>query len=142
MGSLRQSQFSSNQLCHLLHLYSFRWLSNSHVPVDTVHPSLLRSSSLSSLRWYHVQILSSDVLLVSPLDVFQTTSILLSCTYLQYCLSVMFSTTSLSLMSSFLTWSLSVWPHAHLHIFISVTSSFFVWELVNKSLVLSPSRSA
>ena len=50
-------------------------------------------------------------------------------------LSVMFSTLSLSLMSSFLTWSLSVWPHAHMHIFISVTSSFF-------TLVLSPSRTA
>ena len=37
-------------------------------------------------------------------------------------LSVIFSTLSLSLMSSFLTWSLSVWPHAYLHIFISVTS--------------------
>ena len=32
----------------------------------------------------------------------------------------------LSVMSSFLTWSLSVWPHAHWHIFISVvTSSLF-----------------
>ena len=40
-------------------------------------------------------------------------------------LSVMFPTFSFFLMSSFLTWSLSVWPHAHLHIFISVTSSFF-----------------
>ena len=26
--------------------------------------------------------------------------------------------------------SLSVWPHAHQHIFISVTSRFFTWELV------------
>ena len=40
-------------------------------------------------------------------------------------LSAILSTFSLSLMFSFLTWSLSVWPHAHLHIFISVTSSFF-----------------
>ena len=50
-------------------------------------------------------------------------------------LSVMFSTLtslSLSLMSSFLTWYLSVWPHDHLHIFISVISSFFTFtrELV------------
>ena len=45
-------------------------------------------------------------------------------------LSVIFSTVRLSLMFSFLTWYLSVWPHAHLHIFISVTSSFFTWELV------------
>ena len=54
-------------------------------------------------------------------------------------LSVMFSTLSLSLISSLLTWSLSVWPHAHLHIFISVTSSLFTWE---QSLVLSPFRTA
>ena len=40
----------------------------SHVPVDTVHPSLLPSSSLSSPRWYHLQSLSSDVFLVSPID--------------------------------------------------------------------------
>ena len=45
-------------------------------------------------------------------------------------LSVILSTFSLSLVFSFLTWSLSVWPHAHPHIFISVTSSFFTWELV------------
>ena len=45
-------------------------------------------------------------------------------------ISVMFSTFSFFLMSSFLTWSHSVWPHAHLHIFISVTSSFFTLELV------------
>ena len=45
-------------------------------------------------------------------------------------LSPILSTFSLSLMLSFLTWSLSVWPHAHRHIFISVTSSFFTWELV------------
>ena len=41
----------------------------SHVSVDTVHPSLLRSSSLSSPGWYHLQSLSSDVVLVSPLYV-------------------------------------------------------------------------
>ena len=35
-------------------------------------------------------------------------------------LSAIISSCSLSLMFSFLTWSLSVWPHAHLHIFISV----------------------
>ena len=45
-------------------------------------------------------------------------------------LSAILSTFSLSLMLSFLTWSLSVWPHANLHIFISVTSSLFTWELV------------
>ena len=48
----------------------------------------------------------------------------LSLAFLQ--LSVLFSTFSLSLMSSFLTRSLGVWPHAHLHIFISVTSFLHV----------------
>ena len=35
----------------------------------TVYPSLFRSSSLSSPGWYHLQSLSSDVVLVSPLYV-------------------------------------------------------------------------
>ena len=35
-----------------------------HVSVDTVHPSLLRYSSYSSPRWFHLQSLSSDLLLV------------------------------------------------------------------------------
>ena len=33
-------------------------------------------------------------------------------------------------MSSFVTRHLRVWPHAHLHIIISVTCSLFTWELV------------
>ena len=37
-------------------------------------------------------------------------------------------------MLLFLIWSLSVWPHAHLDIFMSVTSSFFAWELVTGSV--------
>ena len=41
----------------------------SHVSVDTVHPSLLRSFSLSSPGWYHLQSLYSDIVLVSPLYV-------------------------------------------------------------------------
>ena len=45
-------------------------------------------------------------------------------------LSVILSTFSLALVLSFLMWSLSVWPHANMHIFIYVTSSFFTWELV------------
>ena len=40
-----------------------------HVPVDTVHPFLLRYASLSSPRWYHHQRLSPDLYLVSPLGV-------------------------------------------------------------------------
>ena len=50
-------------------LFIFCRSDSSHVPVDTVHPSLLRSSSLSSPRWYKLQSLSSDVFLVSPHDV-------------------------------------------------------------------------
>ena len=106
--------------------FIFRRSDGSHVSVDTVHPSLLRSSSFSSPRWYHLQSLSSDVLLVSPLYVAKPHQ---SCFPAPLC--VRYSTFSLSLMSSFLTWSLSMWPHAHLHIFISVTSSFFTWELVS-----------
>ena len=37
-------------------------------------------------------------------------------------------------MASFLMWYLGVWPHAHLHIFISVTSSFFTWDIVIGSI--------
>ena len=37
-------------------------------------------------------------------------------------------------MSSFLMWYLVVWPHAHLHNFVSVTSSFFAWEIVIGSI--------
>ena len=102
--------------------FIFRRSDCSHVSVDTVHPSLLRSSSFSSPWWYHLQSFYYDVFLVF------TWPNHLSLAFQH--LSVMFSTVSLSLMSSFITWSHSVWPHAHLHIFISVTSSFFPWELV------------
>ena len=61
-GSLRQTQFSSSQFCHGLYL-------GSNFSVDTVHPSLLRSSSFSSPTCYHILSLSSDVFLVSPLYV-------------------------------------------------------------------------
>ena len=103
--------------------FIFRCSDGSHVPFDTVHPCLLRSSSLSSPGWCHLQSLSSDVVLVyvyvakSPRSRFPA----LPC---------------LSLMLSFLTWSLSVWPHAHLHIFISVISSFFMWELVTGTVFI------
>ena len=117
VGSLRQTQFSSSQFCHVLNLCRS---DGSHVSVDIVLPSLLRSSSLSSLRCYHLQSLSSDVVLVSPLYVANPP---------QSCLPAPLRV-SLSLVLSFLTWYLSVWPHAHLHILISVTSSFFTWELV------------
>ena len=41
----------------------------SRVSVDLVHPSLFRSSSLSSPEWYHLKSLSSYVVFVSPLYV-------------------------------------------------------------------------
>ena len=47
----------------------FRRSDGSHVSVDKLHPSLLRSSSLSSPGWCHLQSLSSYVVLVSPLYV-------------------------------------------------------------------------
>ena len=104
--------------------FIFRRSGGSHVSVSAVHPSLLLSSSLSSPGWYHLQSISSYVtwsrLFTWPNH--------LNRAFLH--LSAILSTFSLSLMFSFLTWSLSMWPHAHLHIFISVTSSFFTCELV------------
>ena len=50
-------------------VFIFRRSDGCHVSVDTVHTSLLRSSSHSSPGWYHLQSLSSDVVLVSPLYV-------------------------------------------------------------------------
>ena len=70
----------------------------SHALVDTVLPSLTRSSSFSSPRWYHLKSHSSDVVLVSPLDVSIPPQ---SCFHAHLC-------GVLSLMSSFLTWSHSV----------------------------------
>ena len=49
--------------------FIFHRSDGSHISVDTVHPSLIRSSSLSSHRWYHLQSLSSDIVVVSPLYV-------------------------------------------------------------------------
>ena len=101
----------------------------SHVSIDTVHPSLLRSSSLSSPGWYNLHSLSSDVFLVSSLYVAKPSrsrcpAPLCDTLYLLSLLDVIVSHIILTL------WYLIVWPHAHLHIFISVTSNFFTWELV------------
>ena len=70
LGSLRQTQFSSSQFCHDMD-FIFCRSDGSHVQVDKFHPSLLRSPSLSSPRWYAIfmESLFSDVFLVSPLDV-------------------------------------------------------------------------
>ena len=115
VGSLRQAQFSSNQFCH-----------SSHVSVDTVHPSVMISASVF-LFFFSRVVPSPESLFRDSLVIASSCPNHLSIAFLH--LSVIFSTFSLSQMLSFLTWSLSVWPHAHLHIFIYVTSSFFTWEL-------------
>ena len=56
----------------------FRCPDSSNVSVDTVNPSLRRSPSSSSPRWYHLH--SSDVFLVSSLHV----SIYLSLAFLNF----------------------------------------------------------
>ena len=52
-------------------------------------------------------------------------------------LTLMASTSTLSNKSSFLTWSILVKPHAHLHIFISATCSFFTWLLVTGTVSMT-----
>ena len=64
----RCGRHSSPQASSVMDLV-FRRSYGSHVSVDTVHPSQLRSTSLSSPGWYHLQSLSSDAVLVSPLYV-------------------------------------------------------------------------
>ena len=105
--------------------FIFRRSDGSHVSVDTVHPSLLRSSSFSSPRWSHLQSLSSDVFLVSPLDVAKLPQ---SCFPAPLC-GVLYLQCLPDVTVSHMV-SYNVWPPAHLHIFISVTSRFFTWELV------------
>ena len=105
--------------------FIFRRCDGSHVSVDTVHPSLLRSSSFSSTRWYHLESRSSDVFLVSPLYLAKRPQ---SCFPVPLCNVLYFQSLPDVIVSHMV--SFSVWPHAHLHIFISVTSSFFTWELV------------
>ena len=49
--------------------FVFARLDSSHVSVDTVHRSMCWSSSPYSPKWYHLHCLSSDVFLVSSLEV-------------------------------------------------------------------------
>ena len=86
--------------------FIFRCSNGYHVSVDIVHPSLLRCSSFSSPRWYHLQSLSSDVVLVSPLYVGKPP---------QFC---------------FLAPLCDMLYH-HMDISIVVTSSFFNWDPVS-----------
>ena len=90
--------------------FIFRRCDGSHVSVDTVHQSLLRSS---------------DVFLVSPLYVAKRPQ---SCFPVPLCNVLYFQSLSDVIVSHMV--SFSVWPHAHLHILISVISSFFTFELV------------
>ena len=85
----------------------------SHVSVDIVHPSLLRSSSLSSPGWYHLQSLSSDVVLVSPLYVAKPhesrfPAPLCDTLYLQSLLDVF--------ISHMVSYRVAACPYAHLHL--------------------------
>ena len=133
-GSLRQTQFFSSQL--------LSWTSYLVVPMalmsrltQSIHLCfglprfLLPGGTISRVC------LPTYTVLVSPLYVAKPHE-----SRFPAPLCDTLYTFSLSLMFSFLTWSLSVWPHAHLHIFISVTSSFFTWELWR--LAPSPSRTA
>ena len=101
------------------------WCSDSYrVSVDTVHPYLLRSSSF---------ILPGGTISRVFLPTYSWSSLFTCPNHLSFAfmyISVIFSTSSLSLMLSFLTWSVIVWPQSHLYIFISVTSSFFIWDRV------------
>ena len=83
---------------------------SSHVPVGSC-PSISASVFL---------FLFSQVV-PSPVAIFRRSLGLVSPNHLNL---------AFSLMLSFLTLSLGVCPHAHLHIIIYVTSSFFTWELV------------
>ena len=68
--SLSSSSYSSSRSHNSPPASSFIFCPDiSHVSIDTVHPSLLRSSSFSSPRWYHLQSPSSNVFLVSSLYV-------------------------------------------------------------------------
>ena len=114
VGSLRQKQFYSSQFCRGVHLLS------SDVS------RLTQYTHLSNYELIFLFLFSQVV----PMFVFRhnldPNHLRLAFLYLY----VMFSTFSFSQMLSFLTWSFRLWPVAHLHIFISVASSMFTWELV------------
>ena len=87
--------------------FIFRRCDGSHVSVDTVHTALLRFSSFSSPRWYHLQSLYSDVVLVSPLYVAKPPQ---SCFPAPLCDVLYFLSLSDKTLtnSSFLAWHLGV----------------------------------
>ena len=94
----------------------------SHVRCHTIYPSLFWSSSSSPGRC-HLQCSSSHIFLFSSLYMPKPPQSrfrdpVCDLLYLHSLLDVLISQ------------SLSVWPHAHLHIFISATSNLFTWALV------------
>ena len=91
---------------------------SSDVSVDTVHPSLLRSSHFSSPMWYHLQSLSPDVCLVPSLRVSKSPQ---SCYSALLCYILYFQSLPgvIIILTRFLY---IVWPHARRHIFNSITS--------------------
>ena len=109
MWSLRQTQFSSSQFCHGLHLLLIRWFScpGWHRPPISASVFLAFFSQV-----VHLQSLPSDVFLVSTLNVSIPSQY---CFPVPLCHVLYFKSIPHSLVSPFLAWSLSVWPHAHLH---------------------------
>ena len=79
-----------------------------------------------------VPYLSSDVFVVSPLDVSKLPQ---SCFPVPLC-DVLYVKYFPDVSFMIMSWSLSVWPHAHLHIFISVTSRFSTWSVSKPCLPL------
>ena len=99
----------------------FRRSDDSRVSVDTVYPSLQRYSSFSSPRWYHLQSISPDVLLVSPPYVAKPP---------QSCLPVSLGDVLCLQCLPDVIVSNMVSQCAHLPIFIYVTSIYFTRDLV------------
>ena len=79
---------------------------------DAVDPSLLRSSSHSSPRWYHLQSLSPDVVLVSPLYVAKPHQ---SCFPVPLCDTLYLPSLPDVIVSRMVSWRMAACPSAHLH---------------------------
>ena len=120
VGSLRHTQFSFSQFCHGLRLSSFRWISclDWHSPSISASVFLFFFSPGGTISRVFLPTYSCSRPFTWP-----TISVLLSCT------SLLCSLLSVSSWCHRF-WHGLMWPHAHLHIFISVTSSFFTWGLV------------
>ena len=122
VGSLRQTQFSSSQFCHGVHIlispiaFLYRWTRSSTSALIFFCFSHVAPYPVSVFR----RILGLDSSRVQPTSV-----------------SLLFS---LSLMLSYLTWSISLGPHAHLHKRHLCPFPFLHVEAVSSAL--SPTRLA